>query len=383
MMKRAFGQALKILRRILGKASLLKFMVFSIFKSKINVSYHKSEIFVLVPKDFEDKSLNHGGSTKDITSLIQEIQSRGKNVKTIALSRSFLGAVYQFYLNRALLQEVRCSSSIIVSIPGQSGILLSWLALQTKSKMIFRSHNAELLHRIDWFKVEKKLQNKIRALKKMTFGFIGDFLASLFADEIWSISDYEVAHYWKKIFFFSESKIHFFPYFPPQRNILEINQQKNPDYVSIIGAASKGTAISLPSESFCLQGNRIKLICETLNLRLISLGSDSFFEFCHLNFGYVPQVDKIIENTKVVLIPTSFGGGFKTKIGDAIVNNQNVIVESTLHKKLGIWASQVREISSWSELNQSDLIYSVNVRKTDKFISSIRQMRYTLIDNLP
>ena len=382
-MKRTFGQALKILRQIVGKVCLLKFLVISIFKPNIHINYHKSEILMLVPKDYEDKSLHQGGSTKDITSLIQEIRSSGKNVKTITLSRSFLGAVYHFYLNTALLQEIRSSSSIIVSIPGQSGILLSWLALQTKSRMIFRSHNAELLHRLDWFRVEKSLQNKVRALKKMTFGFIGDFLASLFADEIWSISDYEVARYWKKIFFFSASKIHFFPYFPPQKSILEIDQDINPDYVSIIGAASKGTAISLPSEIFCVQGNRIKHICESLNLKLISFGSDSFFEFCHVNFGYVPEVEKIIENTKVVLIPSSFGGGFKTKIGDAIINNQNVIVESTLQKKLGVWASQVRVISSWSELSQSDLNYTVNQKETDKFISSIREMRSTLIENLP
>ena len=314
------------------------------------------EVLVIVGKDYLIEGLNYNGSTKDIQSLIEDIELNHIRFKLVLVSRKSLHAWID--LKTQIIDGVnrRHFSDVIVSIPGASGFLLPGLRILGFSNIHFRSHNAEVLHRIDWLRTEVGILGRLRILKKLIFGAISDFLVAYLSTTILMISKVEITKYWNKWFPLCKKKFVYFPYKPPS-HLVNIIHGRNPKerFVLIVGPYNSGTKISEADKDFLRNGAKIRDYFNREGFKLNSVGNGVYYDFCDLNFGFVEDIDLLVRSAVFVLIPTSRGWGFKTKILDALFNNIGVVLSLNLAQRSAPYSEFYSVVTSWSAIESIQL----------------------------
>jgi hypothetical protein len=279
------------------------------------------EILLITGKDYLVGGLNFNGSTKDTQSLIEDLELHDIPFKLVCVSRKSLHAWIDLKPRIIEGGRKRHFSHTIISIPGPSGFLLLGLKVIGYRNIHFRSHNAEALHRIDWLRAEVGLGRRIRLLNRLISGTISDFLVAFFASTVLVISKVEVSKYWNKVFALWRKKFVFFPYKPPSHiDKVTTDLKQHTKFVLIVGAYRSGTRISDADNSFLRNGAKVHDYFNSLGWELHSVGNDVFYDFCDVNWGFVEDLDVLMRSADFVLIPTSKGWGFKTKILDALFN---------------------------------------------------------------
>lgn len=345
----------------------------------------KGNLAIIVPLDYSNEAQNFNGGAKDIQSMLEQISELGISHEVFRVPRKALHALH------SLLREqvnIFSASHILLSIPGSSGLLFLYLRFLGFSNLVFRSHNAEFLHRWEWVKCSKSIVSIFKSFKKMLFGYSSDFIVSIFSTKILSISEKEIEVYWKVFFPWSQKKLNFFPSSSPS-HIIELSKysllQKDKDrprpYATIVGGFHSGTAISMADTNFVKNGFEIRKHFQTLGLRLVSVGHNTEFEFCDTNFGYVANLMEVLSDTEVVLIPTVKGWGFKTKIGDAVTLHQSIVVTQPLYDRLGIWRRMVSPLRDWSDISLLEL-KTISLEDYDDFVLYVRHLRDKILKQI-
>jgi hypothetical protein len=332
---------------------------------------------LIFPKDYVSNGPNYNGGGKDIQSLHEQIKTLGISHEVILVSRRTGHALYTIFKPQNASKLIS-SKHIILSIPGASGGILMFLRLFSGNNIIFRSHNAEILHRLDWVKVSRGFLTLPKSLGKLLSGFLSDLSVALFAEEIMSISQAEVELYWPRIFPWATGKVHYFPGMSPSHiSSIQSVQTISPlerSLALIIGGFQSGTLISSPDRQFIEAGSKVRDFTHSKGLLLTSVGEGVSYKFCDANYGYTSDLEALLKKTAMIIVPTSLGWGFKTKISDAVTLHQSVILPRTQYKRLGNWHQMATPIDNWDEI--SDLrLKEITSKEYEDFIYGVNQLR--------
>ncbi len=349
------------------------------FKSRVTQQQSPCKLAIIVPKDFSLVTPNFNGGTKDIQSMLEQMCDLGIVFEVFPVPRKTTHALHSIFRQRSKFSS---SSRILLSIPGSSGLLFLYLKILGFSHLTFRSHNAELLHRLEWIRSSKSIGEILKSIKKMFFGFLSDFLVSIFASNILSVSQKEIDIYWSFLFPWSTGKVRFFPGASPShiRGGYLSKQKNNREraYATIVGGFEEGTLISKADQTFIEHGPKIKNYFNSMNLLLVSVGNKINFDFCDLNYGYVHDYVEILVNSEIVIVPSSAGWGFKTKIADAVTLHQSVVVSDTLYNRLGIWSQMVSPVKDWADISSLKLrVFSA--KDYQVFLEEISHLRRNIL----
>jgi hypothetical protein len=248
-------------------------------------------------------------------------------------------------------------SDTIISIPGASGFFLFGLRILGFKNIHFRSHNAEFFHRREWLAKGVGFVEKIRLLENLILGTVSDFLVAFFSSTVLIISKVELEIYWNRLFPLCRKKFIYFPYKPPFHLFkIGTGQTSNQRFVLIVGAFNKKTLVSDADNEFLRNGERIRNFFNLQGLELHSIGSGVFYNFCDVNWGYVEHFDVVMKSAEFVLVPTSKGWGFKTKILDALFNNIGVIMSKKLAIRSEPYFDFYSIVASWSLIEETRLL---------------------------
>ncbi len=349
------------------------------FKSRVTQQQSPCKLAIIVPNDFSLVTPNFNGGTKDIQSMLEQMCDLGISYEVFSVPRKTTHALY------SLLQHPSkffSSSHTLLSIPGSSGLLVPYLKILGFSHITFRSHNAELLHRLEWIRSSKSIREILKSMKKLFFGFLSDFLVSIFATNILSVSQKEIDIYWSFLFPWSKGKVRFFPGASPS-HIREgyLSKQKENRvraYATIVGGFEAGTVISKADRNFVKHGPKIKNYFNSMNLLLVSVGNKINFDFCDFNYGYVHDYLEVLVNSEIVIVPSSVGWGFKTKIADAVTLHQSVVVTETLYNRLGTWSQMVSPLRDWADISSLKLRF-ISAKDYQDFLEEISHLRRNIL----
>jgi hypothetical protein len=308
-------------------------LYFSIRHKKIlpnnNDDYH---VLHIVPKSYKLKDLQYHGSTKDILNRSEFFEDNDINVTRLHVKKRDLEM-----LNRIRLKGLNKYNIIVFDIPGCFPNTLKYLFLQSKhSKIIFRSHNAEFLHRYDYAKAEMSLSRKIKTYKRALGSLIRDFETALFSDEIITIADSDT-RYWNMLRFLSiRKKVLCVPYFLPR----SLHNSSEPSFTKknicvAMGSAAPGPLIK---DAFKNYSNLIKkLNGECSEWEFFTTGQiDSSLQMDQRikNYGLLDNPMLALQTARIMIILSDLGRGFKTKILDAITYNCYVALSPKLYRRM-------------------------------------------------
>lgn len=360
-----------------GYLRFFKALIFRLFAEDSSRIESRLDVLFIFPNDFNLRGRNFNGGAKDIQSMYEQIKSLQIASETLLVSRRLGHAIYSLLevQNRNLLKS---SKRILISIPGSTGGIVTLLRLLGFKEIIYRSHNAEILHRIDWLRAARNFRTFKSSLKKLILGGISDFQVAIFASEILSVSQLENEIYWSRLFPNTSSKVHYFPGMSPAHisaclDIHDVEIKDRPLAV-IVGGFHEGTLISKEDAHFVENGYRIQDFIHTKGLLLASVGQRDSQSYCDFNLGHVDDYEAILRKTSLIIVPTSLGWGFKTKIADAITLHQGVIVHRRLYNRLGDWKKMVTPIDNWGEISNLNL-KEISHREYADFIDSLRIQR--------
>ena len=366
----------RIKLRVIAYIMFICLTLLNLFKLMIRKKPVSDKVIILVPNKFKSGSLNASGSNKDIESMFEDLDKCNVKYITLLISRNPLFALYEIIFKYKQIKNMLSARQILVSMPGSISRLLLILRLICSAKIIVRVHNAELFHRLDYVKLTKNFWLKLQFIKKSIQGLFSDFLVTIFASRILQINDYEMDHYWSKLNPFTKSKNIFFPYKPPLW-LHHGTMEKN--LALILGGFDKNTLTALPTKSFLDAGGSVNSFTKSNNMDLLSIGITLDINFKHKYCDYVENLLDILNSTKVLLVPSGFGWGFKTKIGDALFLNQVVIVPRELYNKSGIWKILLIPIDDWSKIASLQISNQID---NNSFIQSINDIRSTCIHSV-
>ena len=367
--------AARIKLRLISYSIVLFLVGYKIYVKIFQKNLSNNIVTVLVSNKFKMGESGANGSNKDIESMLEELHNNGIKFIVLPISKNPYFAIYEIFFKLKRINQLLLSRYILISIPGSISKLLFVLRLICRAKITVRTHNAELFHRLDYMRTTKKFWKKVNFLLISFRGLFSDFVITFFADNLLCISDYEIDFYWNKLNPFMKKSFVFFPYKPPawiRRN----NSERK--HALILGSFDNNTLTGKPTIEFLSAAYSLNLFADRNNLELVSVGN---FLNSSFNYRYLDSTDNLLDLlnlTKVLIIPSEYGWGFKTKIGDALFLNQEVIVLRQLYNKCGMWKNYLIAIDDWSKIdtvkigknvNNYSLIGDINRCRTNSILS--------------
>jgi len=348
-----------IYHKSLGLFWLVAFPLNSIWKvfryRNRRIERKQSNRFIfIVPDDFDSSQPNLNGSVKVTDSLLEFLRESSYEVVLHSVGRGFLDSarcLFHLSINRNLIQE---NKNIIISIPGSSGLIASYLAIFCNKRVFFLAHNAELLHRYEWVRNLQSVRLRLRYVKKALFGLTADFLIANSARHLFVLSEQEIQVYWKRLNFRRFTSVTYLPYIPTKK-IRNGEKSKERNKVVVVGSFSKSIGEKRVDSDFLDSGENIRKEIEAMGLEFISVGNGQSLDFCHKNLGFISDEDMVTlsSETFAIIVPMSWGWGFKTKLADALFQNQRVFVPRNLYSRCGSWAQALEPIDLWREFTLS------------------------------
>ena len=345
-------------------------------KSPSNIEYSVNLLLIL-PADTNLEVHNYNGGAKDIQSMYEQIRSLDISCDFIHVSRR-TGHALRVLLNDQNIVKLYSSKHIILSIPGSSGGILLFLRLLGLRNLIFRSHNAEFLHRLEWLKSSRRLRTFKKSLRKFLEGSLSDFIVAMFAKEILSVSQVEIQIYWGRFFPWTSRKIYYFPGMSPSHISANLSIEPRSDFQDslaiIVGGFHQDTLISKPDKQFMEHGSKVRDFVHAIGLSLVSVGEGVSYAFCDTNYGRTEEFETLLRNASLIIVPSSVGWGFKTKIADAVTLHQTIILPRKQYDRLGDWGQLVSPIDNWRDIS-SLVLKKISAQEYEDFIETLRVRR--------
>lgn len=203
------------------------------------------------------------------------------------------------------------------------------------TKVVVRSHNAELLHRWDWIRATKPWRYSARLLARPMRNFLFDYSCGKRADYVLSIDRWETNHYWMR--FTDESKLKHVPFFLPEPYLLEVpaNASKELKCINFTSSIPNPLIIDATRNfigavrnlndrckewSFCITGDQGKLSADSC--RRIQWT------------GYLESPYKVLAESQAMALLSDYGYGFKTKILEAITAKAYILMTRGLYRRM-------------------------------------------------
>lgn len=230
------------------------------------------------------------------------------------------------------------------------------------TKVLVRSHNAELLHRWDWIRAAKLWQYSAGMLARPIRNFLFDYLCGRRADYVLSIDRWETNHYWRR--FADESKLKYVPFFLPEQYLSDLPRRTSKklrcvNFTSsipnplIIDATKNfiGVVRNLNGRgkewSFCITGDQSKFhvnSCQRIHWT-----------------GYLESPYEVLAESRAMALLSDYGYGFKTKILEAIMAKAYILMTEGLYKRI---PDEVRPYCK-----------PVDIRSVDSFENALEQCK--------
>lgn len=287
-----------------------------------------TRVLHVFPDSVLEPSQAHLGSTKDIRGRTQYFADRGMTVDECAHERSPSG------MKRAVAAVHHAPYDIIVVEFPLSGMAIGRLRRRWPTALLLtRSENAELLHRRDWIRAMGPSVSAAKLAVRTALNVVAEVWAAHRSDAVVSISQWEAEHYWPRLT--SRAKTWWLPYYVPDAYLGELQSgdsvkrrdcvcltstKRNPlieDSVRGFERAVAG-ASAVDNWRFLVTGDAT------------ATGSGSRIE----NTGMLASPGDLLRTSRAVALLSDLGFGFKTKLLEAIVAGNRVLVSPGLYRRV-------------------------------------------------
>jgi hypothetical protein len=170
----------RIIRRILinsaGMAWLIFFPVYKLlfFPSRRQNDNCQGKITVIAQKNFRVPGYEFNGSNKVTESIVAEIEKMGFETSIINATKSLFSSARFIFGERKNRLKIMQNGLVLFSIPGDSGFLAVYLQLIARRRVVYLSHNAELLHRIEWALNIRNPKYRVKYFCRAISGLVSD-----------------------------------------------------------------------------------------------------------------------------------------------------------------------------------------------------------------
>lgn len=307
-------------------------MAMEVFTGSIHESrgpVHPLRVLYVTKRSVTEKELFFHGSTKDRYSRVEYFKERGI-------------PYVEFHCrpdDKALWKELenvnlKGFGAVIIDIPGSFLFTIRHIKkTHPNLKVIFRSHNAEFLHRLDWASACKSWREKIEYFRIAVRHLIKDALLTQFADMVLPISEWDNKGYWKKIG--GSGKSLCVPYYLSRVYVETQLHRPKQNICVCFGSAAGGPMTRDAIREFELLVSKVE--GQLPGWRFVLTGENNL-ESQVLppveNIGFLASPQPMLAKARVVAVLSSYGRGFKTKILDVIAAKAFVLVPPALYERL-------------------------------------------------
>lgn len=288
------------------------------------------KILHVIPVSANSEELRFHGSTKDIRCRTEFFKTLGFTVNEIAVARQANKIIKQF--NEVDLREYRF---IVFDLPGSYPDALRYIKKASPNTLvIFRAHNPEFFHRIDWMFAEKTVRGKLRGLRRAVVGLYRDIRTVYYADYVLPISDWDANYYWQWLG--RPKKIVTVPYFLPTKYLSDAAEETKKEKLCVCFTAILLTPLMVDAiKNFTDLVEALGDRCGDWTFGVIGSTTDANIRHSRVHvMGVLDSPFEVIHRARAVAILSDYGRGFKTKIMEAIHARAYVLVTPSLLKRL-------------------------------------------------
>jgi hypothetical protein len=299
-------------------------------------------ILHLVPQSFLSEKHRYLGSTKDIAARVQYFEDRDLNFDLVAHDKTLetvfdaLGAVDLSIYTHLLIEKANY------------GELFRRLRKEAPAaKIIFRAHNAEMLHRVDYVRAclasprSRGLSEVAQHVRNIGVYGARDLSVVRHADHVLGINEWDTTHYWR--YLAPKARVTTAPFFLPRQYLEEARPSPRKKKLCIVlGSSQPGPLIehgineffrllsqtgAAPYDSagwrFIISGARTSRMPKAAELKALGVKRRN-----------VESPYELFGPAQATLIASDLGRGFKTKILEAIACEAFVICNPGLYRRL-------------------------------------------------
>ena len=288
-------------------------------------------ILHVFPDSVVEPGQQHLGSTKDIRGRSQYFAERRIEVTELQHERSALGMLRA--VRQASLTEY---DAIVVEYPLSSRAAGAIRRGAPDAALLVRSENAELLHRIDWMRAMGPSLATAKLAARTVQTMTAEAWSARASDALLSISTWETEHYWPKMGL--RQRAHWVPYYVPDAYLDEL-------------APPQGRAVPRSNVCVCLTSSkRNPLIDDSVrgfHRAVQSASQDLPWTFVVTGdasaaaenprihrTGMLESPAEVLTTSRAVALLSDYGYGFKTKLLDAVVAGNRILVTPGLRRRV-------------------------------------------------
>jgi hypothetical protein len=272
------------------------------------------------------------GATKDIRSRTEYFRDRGFDFEEFHVVNRKQCYKYLTCKSRKQWEQY---SAILFEMTFSPGVIRLAREQAPHAIITVRSHNAELLHRLDWARAQGYSLGSIRSLIHALKNTLTDYLSGSRADFLLSINRWEAENYWR--YLIDRQKLKCVPFFLPESYTAQIQNRylKRQQCVNFASSETNPLIVDATKNfvravrnlngrcnewTFCVTGNRTKLSTEP---------SDRIQWT-----GLLENPYQVLAESKAMALLSNYGFGFKTKILEAILARTFILVPKGLYRRM-------------------------------------------------
>jgi hypothetical protein len=198
-----------------------------------------------------------------------------------------------------------------------------------------RSHNAELLHRLDWARAQGYSLGAIRSLIHALKNTLTDYLSGSSADFLLSISQWETENYWCRLV--GTQKLKYVPFFLPESYTYELRSRYHKKQQCVSFASSKTNPLIVDATKNFIRAVRNLnglcsewTFCVTGDIPKLRMESSDRIRWT----GLLENPYQVLAESKAMALLSNYGFGFKTKILEAILAETYVLMPTGLYSRM-------------------------------------------------
>ncbi len=296
----------------------------------------------VVPKSFLSEQHRYLGSTKDIAGRVQYFQDRDlrsdllAHDKTMETVLSVLGSA-----------DLSPYTHVLIEKANYGAVFRHLRRKAPGAKIIFRAHNAEILHRVDYVRAclspprTRGMAEIVQNISNVAWYGARDLSVARHVDHVLSISQWDTEHYWR--YLAPKTRTTTAPFFLPRQYVGETRTGLRKKQLGIvIGSSQPGPLIEDGVNRFfgLLRKTGVELY-ENAGWRFVISGARTkrmpnaaAFKALRIQRSNVETPYELFGPARATLIASDFGYGFKTKILEAITCEAFVICAPGLYRRL-------------------------------------------------
>lgn len=293
-------------------------------------------ILHIVPDSAKNPRFKYLGSTKDVQARAEYFLQRGLTCDQLPVVRTDAQMI-------AALDGVELSryQVILLDVPGSFPDVCRAIRRRApRVRLLFRAHNAEALHRLDWMRAASGVAAKWGYFKLAAEGLYKDLRTARLVDGIVSIAEADSQAYWRRLR--PGLPVWDVPYFIPEefRPPRPAGRAKE-DLVVCVTSLQFNPLLEEALGNFILLAQRCRAAGMDWSFAVMGdLGTRSL----PAGIGRIGMADtpfEGLETARAVALLSDLGRGFKTKILEAVEAGAWTLVTPGLYDRLP------REVRPW------------------------------------